>query len=216
MGDSEKALTLPTGLEQAVATWSGQVDALVAEATAIKSITTDAQEAKASEVDQALGEKERAGDRVRVGYVEPFNQIVKRINALFNGGKDKIKVARSPLKGLIARRYQEKAAEAERLAQIERDRLAKNFKAQAARAEKSGREAPPPPPQVEAVVTKKVGTATVSLVWSYAISNINAIPAQFLEVRDGEVKRELARLEREGLPTVIPGIKAEKVPSVRS
>jgi hypothetical protein len=216
MGDNEKALTLPTGLEQAVATWSGQVDALVAEATAIKSITTDAQEAKASEVDQALGEKERAGDRVRVGYVEPFNQIVKRINALFNGGKDKIKVARSPLKGLIARRYQEKAAEAERLAQIERDRLAKNFKAQAARAEKSGREAPPPPPQVEAVVTKKVGTATVSLVWSYAISNINAIPAQFLEVRDGEVKRELARLEREGLPTVIPGIKAEKVPSVRS
>lgn len=210
------AIAVPSGLDKAVATWNGQVQTLIDEAKAIGVIRTDEDERKASEVDQALGEKERVGDWVRMGYADPFNAVVKKINGLFGNGKDIIKVARSGLKQKIAQRFMEKQEEARKAAKAEQERLDKNFKAQAKRAEVAGREAPPPPPQVEAVVTTKVGTSNIRMVWDYEVLDISKVPAQYLEVVPALVKSALVESERQGMELSIPGLRTFKKPSVAS
>lgn len=212
----ETALAIRPEWSVTVQNWAGQVLALEAEADALKAIRTEADEMKASEVDRALGEKEREGDRRRLDVIEPYNQLVKAWNGMWNVGKDKVRVAREKVKALMAQRAREtrKAAEAE--AEAERKRLAKNYAAQTKRAEVSGREAPPPPPPVEAVKVSKVGGSTISMVWKIEVEDIKAVPAKYLLVDKGLIKADLVAAERQGQQMVIPGIKAGKVESVAS
>ena len=215
-GTNELLVKEPPSLKDALTAYGAEMDALVREAGAIRKINTPGEEARGGELVVAFGEKLRAGDRVRKALVEPFQGMVKRINAAFAAETDKGEAAWKTLKAKVAQRAMENQAKADAEAEAECKRLAKNFKAQTARAEDAGREAPPPPPQVEAVRQSNVGGATIRMVWSYTVTNKNAIPAAYLDVRDGDLKRELARLAQAGLPTVIPGIEAKQVPSVAS
>jgi len=223
MGDREvvvvnppEKIALPSGVETVAGQWDGQIAALLAEAKAVTTIKTQAQADKAAEVHQAFGEKGRTIENVRKLWVAAPNALVKALNGLFTKRGDALEPERRRLGGLLNQWTMDENKRRADEAKAEQDRLNKNYNAQVKRAEAKGKEAPPPPPVVEAVAVTKVGVATARMVWTYEITNINAIPKQFLEVKDGELKRELARLERENQPVEIAGIKASKVAQVAS
>ncbi len=143
----------------------------------------------------------------RKAIVEPLKKHTTAIDRMFKGPKDASQIVIDTAAQKVGAHWTKKQAAAQAEADAENKRLEANYKRQANRAETAGKAAPPPPAKTEAAVSKAVGGAQIRLVWTYVVVDKHLIPEEYLEVKDGAIKRALADGK------VIPGINASKKPS---
>lgn len=164
-------------------------------------------DAKAITVEAAVCRAARVSlEKQRKILVEPFKEHTKRLDKAFAIPRDEA-IEGEKLGGAKVSAVSDRIrADAEKAAQIEAKKQEKNYAARVDRAKDSGRALPPPPAIPEAHVSNAIGGAKQRTDWDFDVTDINAIPARFLEVKRGAI---LAAL-RAG-DTLIPGIKAREI-----
>ena len=145
-------------------------------------------------------------EKQRKIIVEPIKKHTTDIDRMFKGPRDDAQAVVKAYADKVSHYAIEETRKANEIAEQERKRLEKNYTAQAKRADTAGREAPTPPAIPEAAVPKQVvAGAKQREVWDFEVVDLGKVPAQFLEIKRGEILRALGAGYLE-----IPGIKAFK------
>lgn len=187
----------------------GKATAMLAEATDIQ-ITDAVSKVKAGEIRVALGDAEKRIEAGLKNSFAPWKQAEKTLRALFIPATDKIAQGLTIIKAKIIKQVEKEENAAREAARAENARMEKLHERKVDRAEEAGRAAPPPPVKIEVAKTAPIGGATVRRVWDFKVVNINAVPADLLEVKRGDVLRELSRMEGVGS---IDALASEEHPS---
>ena len=196
---------------------TAKVDTLAREAEGLTIKDADTR-AAAGNLNAILGTVEKTGEARLKEAFAPLKDFERGVRALVSPLLDKVKMVRDGLKRKIAADVEAQEREARKIAEKANAQAAKQFARDTVKAEKKGEDAPPPPPKVEVVVSSKVGATTIRKVVDYKVKDIHSIPAEYLEVKRGDLLRALAGLvpddATEDKPVVVLGVLAYKKVSV--
>jgi NADH dehydrogenase/NADH:ubiquinone oxidoreductase subunit G len=176
---NELAVVKPEDLKIDLVVWHGYSIEAQRTAEAIQ-IIDDVEEGMAVDALSKIKTFQKQTEEARKTNVEPFNLLVKRVNAMFKPISESLDLAEGKIKEKVKFYRMEK----ERVRQVEEaKRLAEyNAKIEAERkaAKEKGEEAriiAPPPTIMEAPQTSRgeVGAATAKKFWNYEVVDIHAL-----------------------------------------
>ena len=207
---NELAVMKPEDLTIDVVKWNAY--AIDAEKTAESiSIVDDEEEAMAVDYLSRVKSFQKETEAARITHVDPFNQLVKRVNGVFKPIATSLENAEKTIKDKVKFYRTEK----ERIRQAEEARRLKEYedKAMADReaARAKGEIAPivaPPPAILPAAQTThgEVGAATASKFWNFEVTDIHALYTARPDLVTLEVKKR-ETLVAIGKTQTIPGLR---------
>lgn len=173
-------------------------------------ITSEELASDANNVLHWIAKAKKSLEERRKFFVQPLNDQVKKVNALF-------KEITGPLikaDAIIRSKVVDYRIKLEEEARKEEEKLRRKAEAQQKKKEEKalakGEEPPPPPPAPKVEVPQTIGGVTITKPWTYGIEDINKVPRKYLTLDTVEVMQAIRQGIRE-----IPGLRIYQKESVK-
>lgn len=161
-------------------------------------VTDDPQMAAASNVLKTISDAKKQIEGKRKFFVEPLNEQVKKINALFKSIVAPLDVADEMIRGKILDYRKKQAAELAKEQERLNKEAIKEQKKVDAKAERMGVESTTVVPKTVAPAASMVGAATVKKVWKFKVTDPAIVPRDYLMVDETKIRNAV----REGVRAI--------------
>lgn len=138
-----------------------------------------------------IAEAKKQLEERRKFFVQPLNDQVKKINALFKGISEPIEKADGIIRGKVVEWRARIEEEARKKEEELRRKAEKQRQKEVERAEAKGEIPPPPLPIPVVEVPNTVDGVSTMRVWTYEVEDIGKVPREFLILDSGAIMREI-------------------------